>query len=96
MVEGLHDIAVKCKFRVVEDGVLKTGPAGRTSQTVNQIRGDRSGSNVGSAMQLDWWEPLKTGEPPVSSNRRFDCTRFFFLFFFSAKSPKTTSFCIFF
>jgi hypothetical protein len=46
-------------------------------------------------MQLDRWEPLKTektGEPAVFSNRRFDCTRFFF----SAKSLKTTSFCIFF
>ena len=75
----------------------RTEPAGRTGQTANQ-RGDRSGSNVGSAMQLDRWEPLKTGktgEPAVFSNRRFECTRFFFLFF-SAKSLKTTSFCIFF
>jgi hypothetical protein len=48
-------------------------------------------------MQLDRCEPLKTGktgEPAVSPNRRFDCTRFFFLFF-STKSLKTTSFWIF-
>jgi hypothetical protein len=71
-----------------------TEPAGRTGQTANR-GGDRSGSNVGPVMQLDRWEPLKTGktgEPAVFSNRRFDCTRFFF----SAKSLKTTSFCIFF
>ena len=66
----------------------RTEPAGRTGQTANR-GGDRSGSNVGPAMQLDRWEPLKTGktgEPAVFSNRRFDCTRFFFPFFFSKKS----------
>jgi hypothetical protein len=39
----------------------RTEPVGRTGQTANR-RGDWSGSNVGSAMQLDRWKPLKTGK----------------------------------
>jgi hypothetical protein len=39
--------------------------------------GDRFGLNVGSVMQLDRWEPLKTGEPTVSPNLQFNCTLFF-------------------
>jgi hypothetical protein len=86
-----------CVLVYIVDSLLqcyknRTEPVGRTGQTANR-RGDRSGSNVGSAMQLDRWESLKTGEPAVFSNCRFDCTRFFF---FSAKSLKTTSFFIFF
>jgi hypothetical protein len=57
----------------------------RTGQTENR-RGDRSGLNVRSVMQLDWCELLKIGkigEPGVS------------FFVFLARSLKTTSFCIF-
>jgi hypothetical protein len=80
----------KCARVNLLPSVLKIGSADRTANR----RGDRSGLNVGSVMQLDRWEPLKTektGKSVVFANRRFDWIRFF-----SAKSPKTTSFCIFF
>jgi hypothetical protein len=49
-------------------------------------------------MQLDRCEPLKTGktgELAVSPTRRFDCTRFFFSFFFQLKVPKRRRFVFF-
>jgi hypothetical protein len=70
----------KCAFSCsVHCFKIRTEPAG---QIANRT-GDWSVLNVGSIMQLDWWEPFKTGEPAVSPNRRFDC-----MHFFSVKSPK--------
>jgi hypothetical protein len=55
---------------------------GRSNRFNREPESYRDGLNIGPRMLLNWLkpeEPLKTGEPTVLENRRFEC--FFFLFF---------------